>query len=76
MYSLNPVTEMRALAKAYWAVVNQLPLYDQLNESNLYQFPYEVSRGTQEEQIQQWITQHNADINRVVKAFEKITDTA
>jgi hypothetical protein len=75
MFSVNPKKEARALAEAWRIVLNQTPEYHTLNEDNLYQFPYEISRGSQEEQIQMWINQHDADIDKALKFFEKQTDT-
>jgi hypothetical protein len=76
MYSLNPKTEATALRQAFHHVLNKTSLYDKLNQDNLYQFPYEVSRAAQEEQLQMWLNQHNPDIDRAVKYAEAITDTA
>jgi DnaJ-domain-containing protein 1 len=76
MYSLNPITEAKAFREAYRAVAQQTELYHRLNEANLYQFPYEVSSGTQNEQIQRWITQHSKEVDKFVKALEKVTDTS
>jgi len=76
MYSLNPKTEAVALRQAFHHVLNRTELYDKLNQDNLFQFPYEVSRGAQEEQLQQWVNQHDPDIDRAIRYAEKITDTA
>jgi hypothetical protein len=76
MYSLNPKTEAVALRQAFHHVLNKTELYDKLNQDNLFQFPYEVSRGTQEEQLQLWMNRHDPDIDRAIKYAEKITDTA
>lgn len=75
MYSLDPKAEAIALQQAFHHVLNKTELYDKLNQDNLFQFPYEVSKGTQEEQLQMWINQHNPDIDRAIRYAEKITDT-
>lgn len=75
MYSFNPVTESKALVKATESVLKKDELYHQLNESNLFQFPYEVTRAAREEQIEKFIHQHSAEIDTVTKQLEKITDT-
>jgi hypothetical protein len=75
MYSLNPVTEAKALVRATRSVIEKDELYHKLNESNLFQFPYEISKGARDEEIAKFINQHSAELDRVTKALEKITDT-
>jgi len=76
MYSLNPKKEARFLAEATRIVIGKTSQYHQLNEANLYQFPYEVSRNTIEEQIEEYIRQNSPEISRLTKLFEKATDPA
>lgn len=74
MYGLDPIKGQRLLADSFRAVIGKNALYHKLNESNLYQFPYEVSRGSIEEQIEQYIRQHSPEISRLTKLLEKTTD--
>lgn len=74
MYSLDPTREARFLAESTRAVIGKNSLYHKLNESNLYQFPYEVSRGSIEEQIEQYVRQNTKEISRLTKLLEKTTD--
>lgn len=76
MYSLNPKTEASMLRQAAGHVLNRTPLYDTLNQDNLYQFPYEVSKATQEEQLRMWLNRHDPDIDRAIRYAETVTDTA
>ena len=48
MYSLNPVTESKALVTATESVLKKNELYHLLNESNLFQFPYEVTQAARQ----------------------------
>jgi hypothetical protein len=75
MYSFNPVTEAKAMNTAVRTVLDKDELYHTLNESNLYQFPYEVSRAHRSEEIAKFINQHSAEIDKVTKALEKTFDT-
>ena len=75
MYSLNPSTEAKAFNVAIRSVLEKDELYHRLNESNLFQFPYEISRAHREEEIAKFINQHSAEIDGAIKALEKITDT-
>lgn len=74
IYNLDPVGSSNALAESFNAVLSKNALYHKLNESNLYQFPYEVSRGSIEEQIEQYIRQNSPEISRLTKLLEKTTD--
>lgn len=76
MYSLNPAVEAKSLVRAAKSVWNKDELYHELNTSNLYQFPYEVSRGAREEEISKFIHQHSAEIDKLTKIIEKTTDTS
>jgi hypothetical protein len=74
MYGLDPIKGQRLLADSFRAVIGKNALYHKLNEANLYQFPYEVSRGSIEEQIEQYIRQNSPEISRLTKLLEKTTD--
>lgn len=74
MYGLDPIKSQRLLADSFRAVFGKNALYHKLNEANLYQFPYEVSRSSIEEQIDQYIRQNSPEISRLTKLLEKTTD--
>ena len=74
MYFINPIKSHALLTESFKSVIAKDALYHKLNESNLYQFPYEVSRGSVEEQIEQYIRQNSPEINRLTKLLEKTTD--
>jgi hypothetical protein len=74
MYLLDPKKEASMLAQATRSVINKDALYHKLNESNLYQFPYEVSRGSIESQIEQYIRQNAKEVGRLTKLLEKTTE--
>jgi len=76
IYGLNPVREAKDLAEAYKAVTNQTELYHKLSESNLYQFPYEVSRTSRDEQIKLMIRKTSEEIPNYVKLLERLTNTS
>lgn len=71
MYSLNPAKEAMALAKATRSVLTKDALYHKLNASNLYQFPYEVSRAGKNEQIKMFVRKHQKEISRLVSLVER-----
>jgi hypothetical protein len=75
MYNLNPVSEAKSLVRATRSVLEKDELYHQLNESNLFQFPYEISKGAREEEIAKFINQHSAEIDKAIKVLEKTFDT-
>lgn len=75
MYSLNPITEAKALVKATRTVLNKDELYHKLNESNLYQFPYEITKAGRDEEIAKFINQHAAEVDKLTKMLEKTFDT-
>jgi hypothetical protein len=75
MYSLNPIKEAKSLVRATRSVLEKDELYHQANEANLFQFPYEISKGAREEEIAKFINQHSAELDRVTKILEKATDT-
>lgn len=74
IYSLDPTKEAKYSVQAFKEVLNKSPLYHKLNADNLYQFPYEVSRGSREEQIELFIRQNSKEINKALKMLEKTTD--
>lgn len=71
MYSLNPVKEATSLARAFQAVITKDSLYHDLNASNLYQFPYEVSKAGRDEQIKMFIRKHQKETNRLISLTER-----
>lgn len=75
IYSLNPVTEAKALVKATRTVLDKDELYHKLNESNLYQFPYEITKAGRDEEIAKFINQHAAEVDKLTKILEKTFDT-
>lgn len=75
MYSFNPITEAKVLVNATRSVLTKDELYHNLNESNLFQFPYEISKGARDEEIAKFINQHSAEIDKVTKLLEKTFDT-
>ncbi|MCK5020386.1 MAG: hypothetical protein KAS32_25340, partial [Candidatus Peribacteraceae bacterium] len=75
IYSLNPVTEAKSLVTATRTVLDKNELYHKLNESNLYQFPYEITRAGREEEIAKFINQHAAEVDKLTKMLEKTFDT-
>jgi len=75
MYSLNPITEAKVLTTAMRTVFNKDELYHKLNESNLYQFPYEITRAGRDEEIAKFINQHAAEVDKLTKMLEKTFDT-
>lgn len=79
MYSFNPVSEAEAATEAIKSILNQTELYHKLNESNLFQFPYEVSRASRDEQINMMLRRTIADKdswNKAIIALEKATGTS
>lgn len=74
IYSLDPTKEAKYSVQAFKEVLNKSPLYHKLNADNLYQFPYEISRGSREEQIELFIRQNSKEINKALKVLEKTTD--
>ena len=75
IYSLNPITEAKALVKATRTVLDKDELYHKLNESNLYQFPYEITKAGRDEEIAKFINQHAAEVDKLTKMLEKTFDT-
>lgn len=73
IYLFNPVTEARLLAESVSDVLNQTAIYHRCNESNLFQFPYEVSKAAKEEQIAVYVRKHTEDISRLQKLLEATT---
>lgn len=73
MYSLNPLREGRNLYEAADVVLRQKGLYHKLNESNLFQFPKEVSRASREQAIKMYLRAQSEEINWAVKWLEKAT---
>jgi len=71
MYSLNPIKEAMSLARATQSVLTKDSLYHDLNTSNLYQFPYEVSRAGRDEQITMFVRKHQAETNRLISLAER-----
>ncbi len=79
MYSFNPVSEAEAATEAIKAVMNETELYHKLNESNLFQFPYEVSRASRDEQINMMLRRTITDKDswdKAIIALEKVTGTS
>lgn len=79
MYSLNPLSEAKSLAEATRAVLGQTELYHTLNESNLYQFPYEVSKASRDEQIRMMsrrMAKNTKAWQKAIKHFETLTGTS
>lgn len=79
MYGLNPVAEAGSLGESFRAVLGQTELYHKLNESNLYQFPYEVSKASKDEQIRMMLRRMDANPkiwHKAIKYFESLTNTS
>jgi len=76
IYNLNPAREAKDLAEAYKTVANKTELYHKLSESNLYQFPYEVSRASRDEQIKLMMRKTSEEIPNYVKLLERLTNTS
>jgi len=74
IYLIDPIKGQQLMAKSFRSVIGKNALYHKLNESNLYQFPYEVSKGSIEEQIEQYIRQNSPEVFRLTKLLEKTTD--
>jgi len=74
MYSLNPIKEIRYIAQAYNDVLTQNERYHELNEKNLYQFPYETPKAARDEQINMMVRRITTEIPDWVKKLEKITN--
>jgi hypothetical protein len=73
MYALNPVTEATALADAMKSVITKDDLYHQLNESNLFQFPYEISRAGRDEAVARMVSLLSKDTPKWKRMLEKMT---
>jgi len=73
-YSFNPLKEAKYLARGTRDVLNQTDKYHQLNELNLYQFPYETPRAAQDEMVNMAIRKTQADIPNWEKKLESITN--
>lgn len=76
MYSLNPIREATSLARATKSVINKDALYHRLNASNLYQFPYEVSKASRQEQIKMFVRKHQKETNRLISLVERSLGTS
>jgi len=76
MYVLNPITNLKHTARAVKAVMSKDALYHELNEKNLYQFPAETPRATQEEAINMFARRISADVPGLINKIESITGTS
>lgn len=74
MFSLNPITEAKALKQAWDIVMNKTDLYHEYNKLNLYQFPYETPKVAKDGMINMMIRQTDKDIPNWVGKLEKITN--
>ena len=73
MWSLNPISEVRAMTEATRSVLTKDALYHKLNKDNLYQFPYEISKAGRDEQIQMMVDKTSLDVNILKNLWQSAT---
>jgi len=73
MYGLSPLHESYDLTRAFNSVFRKTKDYHELNEMNLYQFPYETTIAGKEEQIKMLIRRTSKSVPYLVKKLDKIT---